>query len=57
MKYETLGGQVTRGETFAKMMGHLREPVLGTFYRRCGAGALKKWLSEPLPSNVLYDRR
>jgi hypothetical protein len=25
MKYETLGGQVTRGETFAKMMDHLRE--------------------------------
>jgi hypothetical protein len=24
-KYETIGGQVTRGETYAKMMDHLRE--------------------------------
>ena len=25
MKYETIGGQVTRGETYAKLMDHLRE--------------------------------
>lgn len=25
MKYETIGGQVTRGETFAKLLMHLRE--------------------------------
>jgi hypothetical protein len=25
MKYETHGGQVTRGETYAKLMDHLRE--------------------------------
>jgi hypothetical protein len=25
MKYETVGGQVTRGETYAKLMDHLRE--------------------------------
>ncbi len=25
MKYETIGGQVTRGETFAKMIHNLRE--------------------------------
>lgn len=25
MKYETLGGQVTRGETYAKMLDHMRE--------------------------------
>lgn len=24
-KYETIGGQVTRGETFAKLLDHLRE--------------------------------
>jgi len=25
MRYETIGGQVTRGETYAKLMDHLRE--------------------------------
>jgi len=25
LKYETIGGQVTRGETYAKLMDHLRE--------------------------------
>ena len=25
MKYETVAGQVTRGETYAKLMDHLRE--------------------------------
>lgn len=25
MKYETIGGQVTQGETYMKMMDHLRE--------------------------------
>lgn len=25
LRYETIGGQVTRGETYAKLMDHLRE--------------------------------